>query len=73
MSISRDTFEFDLEALERLFDQVDGPLSSLVDGLTFEVSVSPQFEAALLANKHRFVGRFISPRNSLPARARGAD
>jgi hypothetical protein len=68
-----DTLKFDLASLERAFENIPYLVSDGVDSLTFEVTISPQFLAALLANKDRFIGCIIGPGDSLAARAFSAD
>lgn len=56
-----DTLEFDLVALERIFHDGFRPVTNGLNGLHFEVSIGPDFLAALLANKHRFIRHVVSP------------
>lgn len=67
--------EFDLSALERIFKDSRHSVSHCLDGPVLEITESPNFQAALLANQHRFVcGSTVIPGNDgITPRASGAD
>jgi hypothetical protein len=63
-----DTLKFDLASLERILDDADRPLANSINGLLLEIAISPDFEAAIIANKHRFVRHVLSPTDTGAAR-----
>jgi hypothetical protein len=59
-----DVLDFDLAALEQIFESVPHVIANGVNGPVLEVTIGSQMRAAILANEDRFVRRFIVPRDS---------
>jgi hypothetical protein len=69
-----DTIEFDLAALEQVFERVPNLVANRIDGLVFEVTIGAEVRAAILADKNGVFARcLIVPRDARTARAITAD
>jgi hypothetical protein len=55
----RDTLEFTLDDLESALEKGLKPRSNRASSIVLEVTISPEFQAAFLANKHRFARFFV--------------